>query len=165
MTALASGLMFVGAQPVHAANITSVTYNVEIKNGYSALCMDVTNQATWAGAPIQQWSCWGGANQVFDIYFFDDGSVAMKNHNSGMCITDPNAGVGYQVYQYPCAFDSSQRFYQRSAVYGYVNWQNVYDGLLLEDYNWSTSNGGVVDVWTSNGGGYNQMWIGTCPGC
>lgn len=124
-------------------------------NQNSGKCLDVYNWSKQPGAFIDQWTC--GNNQANQSWadFPVNGGDDLVNENSQLCLTSaPSAGV--DVSQEPCN-GSPQEIWYISVYNGHTVLKNKYNGLYLEVYGGSKSNGAVVDTWYFNGNS-NQLW-------
>jgi Ricin-type beta-trefoil lectin domain-like len=65
------------------------------------LPLDVSNAATYAGAPVIQWFANAGSNQRWNFVQQPDSNEEIVNQNSGMCLTSDGV-AGHWVYQWPC---------------------------------------------------------------
>jgi hypothetical protein len=148
-----------GALPPRThANLASASPST-IVNQHSGKCAEVYHSSKSNGANVDQWSCNGTATQSWrlDLAYFDQygnpvGEII--NENSGKCFEVYNwgAGNGSNVDQWGCAPISQMHGNQLWDVNGELleavgasNYRNLL--VVAEVYNWSTSNGGNVDIW------------------
>lgn len=151
---------FIGLQsrPAHAIYITQYGGVTELANGNSGLCLDVAGQGTYNGAVVDQWSCWGGSNQLWQPVVFNDGSMEIVGQGSGKCLDVANSSWGQQLVIWTCEWGTTQRFWEQTPLgWGCYFFNNLYSNLDIEVYGASTSNGAAVDQWGYNGH-YNQCW-------
>ena len=73
----------------------------------SSSCIDITGANYSNGTPIQLYSCWGGANQQWQV---ENGQLV--NPASGKCLDDPNSNTanGTQLDLWTCNGGSNQQW-------------------------------------------------------
>src|SRR5260370_20780074 len=140
-----------------------------IVNQHSGKCAEVYHSSTSNGANVDQWYCNGTNTQSwrFDLGYFDQygnpvGEII--NVNSGKCfeVYSWGAGNGSNVDQWGCApieqLHANQLWDVKRELLEAVGASNYRNLLVVaEGYNWSTSNGGNVDIWQYLGDS-NQHW-------
>ncbi len=79
-----------------------------LRNAHSGKCLEVADWRTDAGAPVRQWDCHSGANQVWDFASGIPG--AFVNRNSGLCleIADWRTDGGAPARQWDCTRGMNQ---------------------------------------------------------
>ena len=84
----------------------------EIVNRASGKCLDVQGQSLANGALVQQWGCWGGANQLWKLVSVETGYYQIVNKNSGKCLDVKGQSLanGAQLQQWACWSGGNQRF-------------------------------------------------------
>lgn len=161
-TLLVVVMVLLQARPVHALYIKQYGGTVELPNANSNKCLDVTGQGTGNGSPIQQWDCWHGNNQLWQVVQFDDLSIELVGQGSGRCLDDTgysqSQGTQFQIYD--CTWNTNERFYKQNPLgWGCDFWVNLLNNMVIDVRALSQSNGAVVQQWPYNGG-YNQCWTG-----
>lgn len=173
----------IGAAPVFALGTGYHT----IHNVHSNLCLDDSGWSTSWGTQMQQWTCTGGSNQTWLIqgwtsvdwtcsdYTCPVWFYTIKNVYSGLCldVKGNNDANGSPIIQWGCNLsDAAQQFrlgaYCGNGPSGGGDYEilpasnGYYPGYKVEVYNWSTSNGGKVDLWYQNGDGTNGIGANQC---
>ncbi len=120
-------------------------------NGWSGLCLNVQGANPNNGAKLIQWTCTNVPNESFSLTSCNgSGQCELVENNYNKCVTDPGASTsnGTQLQDWACTGATTQ-LWRYSWVDNFdVTLTNVYSGKCMEVYNWSKSNGGVVDQWT-----------------
>lgn len=126
----------------------------QFKNDFSHLCMDVAYGATWDGARIQQWDCYGGAPEKWRLdYVSTVGGYtyyAFVNVNSGKCLDVPGGSTawGVELQQWSCWGGDMQQWALIS-VGDSVAIRNLKSGLCVDDKNWGGA-GAALQQWDCN---------------
>ncbi len=83
----------------------------EIRSVHSGKCLDVTDASTADRAPLQQWTCHGGANQRFALRATGPYYQIVAAH-SGKCLDVEAAAPanGARVVQWPCHTGDNQKW-------------------------------------------------------
>jgi hypothetical protein len=87
----------------------------KIANRNSGLVLDVQGgpSAISNGAPIDQWSFWGGTNQIWGLSSPDvEGYVIIEAANSGLCldVTNRSTAPGAPMQQWACTGGDNQKW-------------------------------------------------------
>ncbi len=136
-----------------------------LTNAHSSLVMDVSGGSTAPGGKVIQWTNHSGTNQQWTLTRTTGNAYTVKNANSGLCLEAPGGSTtsGVQLDQGTCTAAASQQWafdavgsYTSSSDTSYLM-VNLGNGLTADDYNNSTTTGGIVDQWPGNGGD-NQTW-------
>ncbi|MER6362337.1 RICIN domain-containing protein [Kitasatospora sp. NPDC001527] len=161
--ATAAAVVMTAPGTAHAGRAHYFSPYFEIRNVATGKCLEVADWRTDDRAPVRQWTCTGGANQLWS----NSNYGLLKNKNSGKCLDVPYSSTvwGTQPIQWSCA-DPSNLANQTWSVPG-VNRPSpntVYTqlGLVLDVYGYDPSDGAPVVTWGANGGD-NQLWIGLDP--
>jgi hypothetical protein len=77
----------------------------EIVNRESGMCLEDEGNSTTAGSPIDQWPCWGGSNQEWNLQS-TTGYNVLINDDSGMTLEPSNTSRGAGLVQEPFAYGS-----------------------------------------------------------
>ncbi len=113
-------------EAVEGASVQAST--IILRNRWSGRCLEVMYYSTANNAPVGQWDCYQGANQLWQ---YDGPSGLIRNVYSGKCLevlyfsTADNAQVG----QYTCDGAVSQRWILDMTI-GVV--YNTYSGKCLD---------------------------------
>jgi hypothetical protein len=126
-----------------------------LNNLNSGLSLEVYGQATWAGAPVDQWGWWGGANQKWCRYPLGGQNFAWINIRSGLCLDVQGASKspGAPVIQWTCTFHGNQQWIDLGGPI-----INGNSGLALDIAGASKSNGARA-VQSRETGGSSQTWL------
>jgi ricin-type beta-trefoil lectin protein len=79
-----------------------------IINDHSHMCPDVSGGNPTSGVQVQQWDCWGNADQALMQQWQEvqlgDNLVQFKNRATGKCIDDPGGSLirGTILQQWDC---------------------------------------------------------------
>ena len=100
---------------------------------HSGKCLDVANASLSDGAPVNQYHCTGGNNQLWSINEDANGFVTLTNKLSGKCLDVPGADVsnGRVLQQYTCTGGDNQKWWY--APYFARHLQIVQAGLTEND--------------------------------
>ena len=149
----------------------SASSTFELVNYNSGKCLD-NHSSTSSGTQMIQWTCWGGSSQLWTIWYQNNEGggqwYVFQNAYSGLCLDVWQAASttnGQPIVQYPCnANDSAQTFWRYWDATCSNRWQlSAVDGrfaptnYMVEVYGSSQSNGGTVDIWSSNNS-QTQYW-------
>ena len=104
---LAACMTLAGTEPVSAQGIS---YELVSRN--SGKCLDVTDWSTANGAPMQQWTCHGGANQQWMLRTADAGVSVIVSVYSGKAldVTDWSPADGAPIQQWDPTGGSNQQW-------------------------------------------------------
>jgi len=123
--------------------------------------LDVANNATTSGSPIQQWELTngGGSNQRWRFESAGNGQYYIRVKSTGMYLALASASTadGIKVHQRSFTNDNTSKWTVTSVGSGYYRIDNVYSGKALDVTDVSTANGALMQVW-AYGGGTNQQW-------
>jgi hypothetical protein len=124
------------------------------------LCLDVYGNTTAAGAPIDQWSCNGQANQQFQFLPASAGYGELRAQNSNLDVavagSSTTAGTANIVQQAPNGAANALWLPVRQSD-GSYEFQNKNSNLCLDVYGASTTAGQQLDQWPcKNAPGNNQ---------
>lgn len=162
-------------------NIDCMTWYVEQTSaGYYCIigvgggkALDVYNSSTNNGATVDAWSYHGGHNQEWEIvpvpgYAYPQPGNAYRvvNVGSGLCLNSPNlsATPGTYLDQYTANStidNGANQLWIINQLFGSANYAltNVFNGLAVDDYNWSTTSGSLIDEWTYSGQTVQQWQV------
>jgi hypothetical protein len=141
---------------VQGAPVSFTTTLISLNSGK---CLDVSDISKESGAAIQQWDCWGGANQSWTFVPQADGYYEIVSVNSGKCldIANQNTSNGANLIQWDCAGSPNQLW----AIQNLGNDQHVIlsklDGKCVDIAGVSKDNGAIAWTWDYLGGA-NQIW-------
>jgi hypothetical protein len=133
----------------------------ELVSRNSNLCLDVTSASKDPGARLEQWTCWGGANQLFGFNPVP-GGYAISSLNSGLQLDvagGPDAtGPGIPVIQYPYWGGSNEVWnISNPDADGYVTVTALHSGKCLDIENMDKEPGAKLEQWICWAGD-NQKW-------
>ena len=145
--------------PSQSGTTSAGWVNIVSKN--SGKCLDVTGISTAPGASLQQWTCWGGDNQKFQLIPVTGGyQIAIKN--SGLSVDvwggyPNNASNGLPLKQWTYWGGSNQIFQLQTTADGYYTIHPTNSGQCVDVAGGQTNDGATVWQW-SCWGGNNQKW-------
>jgi hypothetical protein len=155
--------VFGGIPAPPALSIPTGWVNIVSKN--SGKCLDVpwTSSTNWGqntGLTLQQWACWGGDNQKFQILPVN-GGYQITGKVSGLQL-DVAGGPGATqdgavLIQYPYWGGANEIFQINPTSDGYYTLHPVSSGKCIDVSQVSTADGAAVWQW-SCWGGDNQKW-------
>jgi len=131
--------------------------------------LDVYNSSKTNGGIVDVWSYHAGANQQWQIepiqgYPQPGNAYYVVNVGSHLRLDSPTTSktpgtfLDQQVASATTAFGGNQEWIANGvANSATMSFTNVYNGLAIDDYNWSTTTGSQIDEWTY-GGGTVQQW-------
>lgn len=133
---------------------------VNIVSKSSGECLDVSAMSIAAGAPMQQWACWGGQNQNFRLTAVQNG-YEITAENSGLQL-DVQGGQGATqngapIVQWPFWGGSNEIWRVEAASPGFFSIVALNSGKCLDVSGQSTANGAAIQQWACWGGD-NQQW-------
>lgn len=146
--ASASGFTY---QPIDTAGSA-----VSLQVGFNGKCLEVADSRTDDGAPIQQRTCNGAANQK---WVFANGVA--RNVNSDKCLDVPfgTAAVGTAIEQWTCNGGDNQRWGKTNVTSdGAMAVVNVKSDRVLDVAGWNQADGAPVVQWYAQGTAANQHW-------
>jgi ricin-type beta-trefoil lectin protein len=168
MAALGAGLLAAMiAVPMSPA--AADTPNYHFLNYNSAKCADVKDRSTANSAPLQQYSCHSGLNQLFRMTgdWWTDGYFLIISANSGKCLDVRNRSTsdGAVIQQYSCHSGANQQWTITGGPGGGLpvpgnHWYTIrsrYSGKCLEVNGASQSDRAALVQRTCNGG-LHQLW-------
>jgi hypothetical protein len=148
-----------------AQNLQHVAIGTHVSSGN--LVLDVSNAATYPGAPVIQWYGNFGTNQRWNIQDVSGTPYEeIVNQNSGQCLTTDGT-PGHWLYQWPCsAHPGWQQLWKSSLSQGpFATWAGVQsaDGQYLDVEGNSGQAGAHLITWMAdNTNGeyfdYYQLW-------
>ena len=150
-------------QPSGGSSIPTGWVSIVSKN--SGKCLDVPywSGTNWAQNPatiLQQWTCWGGDMQKFQLTPVN-GGYEITNKTSGLQLDiagGPGATQdGAPLIQWPYWGGTNEIFQVNPTADGYYTLRPVSSGKCLDVSQVSTANGAGVQQWTCWGGD-NQKW-------
>lgn len=136
-----------------------------LTNANSSLVMDVNGGSTASGTKIIQWTNHSGTNQQWQLKAVIGNIYTLTNVNSGLCLEVPGSSTtqGTQLDQYACNGGANQEW-ALNAVGSYTSssnasyeLENLNSGQVVDVSGGSTSTGGIVIQWPTDGG-TNQEW-------
>lgn len=121
---------------------------------HSGKCIDVAENSYNNGGNIQQWDCYGNANQRWVLEQADDGYHRIVSQHSGKCldVAGVSYGNGANIQQWDCGGGENQQFHLAYAGDGYYTLRARHSGKCLDVSNVSSSNGANIHQWDCVGG-------------
>jgi hypothetical protein len=135
----------------------------QVINVNSNKCLDVNAASMVNLAAVQQWTCWGGDNQKFQIESVGVGLYKLKAMHSGRVVsisgTWANSGKlvdGAPVTQWDDINGDEQKFYLQASGAGYMI-KSQLSNKCLDISNFSTADGIQLQQFTCNGSTAQQF--------
>jgi hypothetical protein len=132
--------------------------NIISKN--TGKCLDVAGISLSLGAPLHQWTCWGGANQAFKLTPVNGGYTITPEHSGLTVEVEGGPGIiwpGAPVDQWSYWGGSSQIWQIVSTADGYLNFKPANDGLCM-DVSGSSKDEGAPVVQSNCANIDSQKW-------
>ena len=135
------------------------TGTYRLLNGNSGLALEVGGWAITNGAPVDQWSYDGGANQKWTLSGLGNGYYEIINNNSWLALEVGGTATtdGAPVIQSAYTGGLNQQWELLYSGAGFYEIINRNSGLALEVGGWAMTDGALVDQWSYDGGA-NQVW-------
>ncbi|MEM7050167.1 MAG: ricin-type beta-trefoil lectin domain protein [Acidobacteriota bacterium] len=76
---------------------------------HSGFCLEVIGGSSHPNANVQQNFCGSGNRQIWDL-LFNGSDFFLKNQRSGLCLDQRLHGPSDNVQQYPCHYQTNQRW-------------------------------------------------------
>ncbi|MFE6865005.1 RICIN domain-containing protein [Kitasatospora sp. NPDC057692] len=132
---------------------------VTLGSANSPHCLEVAGWSTDNGAPIQQWSCHGGNNQLWRA-----AGGPVVNEHSGKCleIGGWSTDNGAPAQQWDCNGGANQNWVWTRTPGGYTL-RNAWSGKCLDVPGAGYVNGVRIQQWDCWNGN-NQLWFPYAPG-
>jgi len=126
---------------------------------YSDKCLDVYQQSKQDGANVQQWSCHGGQNQLWEFVTAGGDTYQIVNVNSGKCLDVDHWSTesGANVKQWSSHGGDNQLWYVNDVGGDSYRIVNKHSGLCLDLTESSSDNGANIQQWHCEVG-ENQEW-------
>lgn len=139
--------------------VPGVTTTVVAK--HSGKCLDVVGgpEATGNGVKIDQWSCTGQPDQIWQVKDMGNGQYQLIANNSGKCLDldDGSTANGVQLQQWDCAPGDKQLWTFEPQSDGYNRIVSVASGKCVDVAGNHTNDGRAVHQWDCHNGD-NQRW-------
>jgi hypothetical protein len=125
----------------------------------SGKCLDVEGMSTRNAATVQQWSCSGGSNQLWDIIDLGRGeySIVSQGSNKVLEVASGAQNDGANIDQFRWNGGDNQRWRIERAGGGAYRIVSVRSGKCLDLEGSRREDGVKIQLW-SCGGGANQAW-------
>jgi len=134
---------------------------VQIVARHSGKCLDVRGISVERGAAVQQWGCWNGPNQQWQLMPAGDGSFFVTSVNSGMVLDVYGAFTnnGDKIQQWSFLNGANQKWRLQAVSGNYYELVAGHSGKCLDVTGGTVAvqNGVAVQQWTCLGG-TNQQW-------
>ncbi len=134
-------------------------YSGLIQSRATGKCVDVDRRGRPDGANIQQWSCHGSGNQIFEVIDIGRGEVAVMNTESGkvMEVQGGSWQNGADVAQWGWNGGQHQRWRMEATDRGYFRFVNQGTRKCLDLDGASTADGANIAQSQCHNGA-NQQW-------
>jgi peptidoglycan/xylan/chitin deacetylase (PgdA/CDA1 family) len=133
---------------------------------YSGKCLEVYGLSQRNLATLDQWSCWGGANQSLQAVPQGGGYYELRFAHSGKCLEVLNwaGNNGAPLGQYDCHGGDNQLWAGNLSGGGPTTIRNKFTQKCIDVSNWARDNGSPIGQWDCHGGA-NQQWevLGSQP--
>ncbi len=140
---------------------SGVVGSVQIIAKSSGECLDVRDKSVIELAQVQQWSCGGGANQLWQLVPVGDGSFEVISLNSGMSLSVAWSSLdnGGLIIQWPYGDVPAQHWTLTPTSDGFYNFVAQGSGKCLDVTGGpaATADGVPIQQWGC-GSGDNQKW-------
>lgn len=141
-----------------------------LKNYHSGKCLEVPGFSTTAGTQLDQWSCNGGANQLWRPQLNASGNhYIFINKHSNQCINvrGYSTSNGAAIQQWPCnwATASANEIYYAYLFIGNMNglswyeWAGQQSNKCLNVSGNSQANGAKIIQWSCLPNGASNEWF------
>ncbi len=141
------------------------TSPMQIISRSSGKCLDISGISKNPGSILQQWACWGGPNQQWDLSQNSDGTYQITSVNSGMSLDvagGPSAtSNGIHVTQWPYWGGSNEKWQLQPTSDGFYQIVAQHSGKCLDVVGGpqATQNGVLMEQWGCWGGNNQQFQI------
>lgn len=156
------GIAFAAPAPAAAprsAGTAAVGDYDQLVNSTTHKCVDVLNRSKEIGARIHQWECVGGPQQHWAAEPAASGNIALRNLNSGLCMTGAIPFVnGAVVFQRECNPDNTNQWWHQDADGGFFKLSHPSSGKCLDLNRGSTANGTKIQLWDCSTASNAQDW-------
>jgi O-glycosyl hydrolase len=131
----------------------------QLVNRNSGKVLDVADNDTADGSPVDQWDANGGGNQQWKLVGTGDGYYTVTGVQSGKPLEVPGAepDSGTQLDIRTATAGAEQQWRVVPSGGGYVTLENRATGMLVDVSGQSTTDGAQAIEWPANGGA-NQQW-------
>jgi len=136
-----------------------VFFSGGIVSRLSGKCLDVEGRSTRNAANIQQWSCSGGSNQLWDVIDLGRGQFSIISHGSNKALTvSGGSSDGANVEQNRWNGGDNQRWRVERAGGGAYRIVSVSNNSCLDVEGAKRDDGANIQLWGCSGG-VNQTWL------
>jgi hypothetical protein len=137
-----------------------VFFSGGIVSRLSGKCLDVEGRSNRDAANVQQWSCSGGSNQLWDVIDLGRGqfSIVSQGSNKVLDVVGASTQDGASVQQYRWGGGDNQRWRVERVGDGAYRIVNVGSGLCLDVQGAKREDGANIQQWSCSGGA-NQAWL------
>jgi mannan endo-1,4-beta-mannosidase len=129
---------------------------------HSGKCLDIAGADVNNYARLQQWTCWGGANQRFRFESTSDGFYRIVATHSGKCldVIGQSLALKAQLQQYTCWGGANQQFRFEPTDSGYYRLIARNSVMCLDVYGRSTGDGAPIQQYDCGTGTNQQFRVG-----
>ena len=136
-----------------------VFFSGGIVSRLSGKCLDVEGRSTRNAANVQQWSCSGGSNQLWDVIDLGRGQFSIVSHGSNKALTVSGGRTdGANVEQFRWNGGDNQRWRVERAGNGAYRLVSVSNNSCLDVEGAKRDDGANIQLWGCSGGA-NQTWL------
>jgi hypothetical protein len=135
-----------------------VFFSGGIVSRLSSKCLDVEGGSNRNAANIQQWSCSGGSNQLWDVIDLGRGEYSIISHLSNKALTVAGGGDGANVQQNRWTGGDNQRWRIERAGNGAYRIVSISNNSCLDVEGAKREDGANIQLWGCSGGA-NQTWL------
>ena len=153
---IASLLIFTGIQ----SGIAQAVSSGPIASRHSGQCVDVYQGSTSDGAPVLQWPCHRGNNQIWNYHYSgapDSWRVVNLRSNKCLSVAGGSTADGASIIQETCRTGHDRVWVWRDLGNGYYEVKNRLSEKCLDLPEGSGSAGVQLIQWPCHGG-TNQQW-------
>ena len=136
-----------------------VFFSGGIVSRLSGKCLDVEGRSNRNAANIQQWTCSGGSNQLWDVIDLGRGQFSIISQGSNKALTvSGDSGDGANVEQFRWNGGDTQRWRVERAGDGAYRLVSVSNNSCLDVEGAKRDDGANIQLWGCSGGA-NQIWV------
>ena len=136
-----------------------VFFSGGIVSRLSGKCLDVEGRSNRNAANIQQWTCGGGSNQLWDVIDLGRGQFSIISQGSNKALTVSGGSAdGANVEQFRWNGGDNQRWRVERAGEGAYRLVSVSNNSCLDVEGAKRDDGANIQLWGCSGGA-NQTWL------
>ncbi len=142
-------------------SVASLSGDTLLTRAHSGSCMDVSSDSSADGTQVEEWTCNGGAAQVFQVETTSAGVTRIVHAESGKCVDVRGSGFtanGTKVDLWDCNGTGAQAFQIQDAGSGAVTFVNTHSSKCLDVSASNPADGTHLQLWDCNGTNA-QAWV------